>query len=308
MGVEVFFVNYVEEIKKLKKEKNAIILAHYYQNGEIQDIADYLGDSLKLSMMASQTDAKIIVFCGVHFMAETAKILSPEKKVLIPVMEAGCKMANMIDEVSLGLYKENHPDTKVLCYVNSTAKVKALSDCCVTSSNALKIIDHYLAKGEKILYCPDRNLAKYAMKLRNVSFDCWDGDCCIHDNLNRQMVVNMKALHPDALVAVHPEARLEVLEEADYVGSTAGIIDFVKKSDAKAFIVGTEEGILHKLKNDNPGKEFFLLDEGLRCHDMKLTTLKDVYEVLKNETNEVNVEESVRANAYKALDTMLKLS
>ena len=301
-------MDYVEEIKRLKKEKNAIILAHYYQNGEIQDIADYLGDSLKLSMMASQTDAKIIVFCGVHFMAETAKILSPEKKVLIPVMEAGCTMANMIDAVSLGLYKKNHPDTKVLCYVNSTAKVKALSDCCVTSSNALKIIDHYLDKGEKILYCPDRNLAKYAMRLRNVTFDCWDGDCCIHDNLNRQMVVNMKVLHPDALVVVHPEARLEVLEEADYVGSTAGIIDFVKKSPNKSFIVGTEEGILHKLKKDNPEKEFFLLDEGLRCYDMKLTTLKDVYEVLENETNEVNVEESVRANAYKALDTMLKLS
>lgn len=301
-------MDYVEEIKRLKKEKNAIILAHYYQNGEIQDIADYLGDSLKLSMMASQTDAKIIVFCGVHFMAETAKILSPEKKVLIPVMEAGCTMANMIDEVSLGLYKKNHPDTKVLCYVNSTAKVKALSDCCVTSSNALKIIDHYLNNGEKILYCPDRNLAKYAMRLRNVTFDCWDGDCCIHDNLNRQMVVNMKVLHPDALVVVHPEARLEVLEEADYVGSTAGIIDFVKKSPNKSFIVGTEEGILHKLKKDNPEKEFFLLDEGLRCYDMKLTTLKDVYEVLENETNEVNVEESVRANAYKALDTMLKLS
>ena len=301
-------MDYVEEIKRLKKEKNAIILAHYYQNGEIQDIADYLGDSLKLSMMASQTDAKIIVFCGVHFMAETAKILSPEKKVLIPVMEAGCTMANMIDEVSLGLYKKNHPDTMVLCYVNSTAKVKALSDCCVTSSNALKIIDHYLNNGEKILYCPDRNLAKYAMRLRNVTFDCWDGDCCIHDNMNRQMVVNMKVLHPDALVVVHPEARLEVLEEADYVGSTAGIIDFVKKSPNKSFIVGTEEGILHKLKKDNPEKEFFLLDEGLRCYDMKLITLKDVYEVLENETNEVNVEESVRANAYKALDTMLKLS
>lgn len=301
-------LNYVEEIKKLKKEKNAIILAHYYQNKEIQEIADYLGDSYKLSVIASETDADIIVFCGVHFMAETAKILSPDKKVLIPVMEAGCSMANMINEVSLSQYKEKNPDTKILCYVNSTANVKALSDCCVTSSNALKIIDHYLAAGQKILYCPDRNLAKYAMKLRNVKFDCWDGDCCIHDNLTSHMVAEMKNKHQDALVVVHPEARLEVLECADYVGSTAGIIDFVKKSDAKSFIVGTEEGILHKLRKDNPNKEFYLLDEGLRCYDMKLTTLKDVYEVLKNESNEVTVEENIRKKAFDALDTMLKLS
>ena len=301
-------LNYVEEIKKLKKEKNAIILAHYYQNKEIQEIADYLGDSYKLSVIASETDADIIVFCGVHFMAETAKILSPDKKVLIPVMEAGCSMANMINEVSLSQYKEKNPDTKILCYVNSTANVKALSDCCVTSSNALKIIDHYLAAGQKILYCPDRSLAKYAMKLRNVKFDCWDGDCCIHDSLTSHMVAEMKNKHQDALVVVHPEARLEVLECADYVGSTAGIIDFVKKSDAKSFIVGTEEGILHKLRKDNPNKEFYLLDEGLRCYDMKLTTLKDVYEVLKNESNEVTVEENIRKKAFDALDTMLKLS
>ncbi len=301
-------LNYVEEIKKLKKEKNAIILAHYYQNKEIQEIADYLGDSYKLSVIASETDADIIVFCGVHFMAETAKILSPDKKVLIPVMEAGCSMANMINEVSLSQYKEKNPDTKILCYVNSTANVKALSDCCVTSSNALKIIDHYLAAGQKILYCPDRNLAKYAMKLRNVKFDCWDGDCCIHDSLTSHMVAKMKNKHQDALVVVHPEARLEVLECADYVGSTAGIIDFVKKSDAKSFIVGTEEGILHKLRKDNPNKEFYLLDEGLSCYDMKLTTLKDVYEVLKNESNEVTVEENIRKKAFDALDTMLKLS
>lgn len=300
-------MNYVEEIKKLKKEKNAVILAHYYQTGDIQDIADYTGDSLKLSIEASKTKADIIVFCGVHFMAETAKILSPDKKVLLPVLEAGCPMANMIDEIRLTKYKEEHPNAKVLCYVNSTAKVKALSDCCVTSSNAEKIINHYI-KDNDILYCPDENLAKYVMDKENVKFDAWPGHCCIHNDLTKEQVIKMKEMHPDALFIAHPEARLEVLKMADYVGSTQGLISYVKNSDKKEFIVGTENGIMHQLEKNCPDKKFYILTENLVCYDMKLTKMEDIYNVLVNENNEIFVEEDVRKNAYIALENMLKLS
>lgn len=301
-------MDYKAEIEKLKKEKNAVILAHYYQCADVQDVADFLGDSYKLSLEASITKAEIIVFCGVHFMAETAKILSPEKKVLLPVLEAGCPMANMMNEKDLIKYKKNNPNTKILCYVNSTAKVKALSDCCVTSSNAFKIIDYYIKSGNKILYGPDANLAKYQMKLNGYEMDVWNGHCCIHNELTKEDAIKAKKAHPNALLLVHPEARIEVLDEADYVGSTSGIIEYATKSLAKEFIIGTEEGILHPLKLANPNKNFYKLTDNLRCYDMKLTTLEDVYNVLKNENNEILIDEETRIKAKISLDKMMELS
>lgn len=297
-----------ESIKKWKKEKNAIVLAHYYQNDDIQEIADYVGDSLALAQTASKTDADIIVFCGVHFMGETAKILCPNKKVLLPVMEAGCVMANMIDEYQLANYKKQHPDTAIVVYVNSTAKVKALSDVCVTSSNALKIIDYYQSQGKKILYCPDKNLGTYAMDLKGYKFDVWNGCCLIHDRITPSMVDDMKAKYPNALFLVHPECRLEVVKMADYIGSTKQLIEFATKSDAKQFIVGTEIGVIYEMKKRNPDKEFIPLSENMKCRTMKMTKLEDLYKCLKDETNEILLDEEVSKKAKKCLDEMLRLS
>lgn len=296
------------EIRQFKKEKNAIILAHYYQNDDIQEIADYVGDSLALAQTAAKTDAAIIVFCGVHFMAETAKILSPEKKVLFPVMEAGCSMANMMNEIELAEYKEKHPDTKIVVYVNSTAKVKALADVCVTSSNALKIIEHYTKDGGKILYCPDQNLGKYAMKLKGINFDVWHGFCCIHHNLKPEQVFKMKTKYPNAEFVAHPECQMNVLELASYVGSTKQLIEYVSKSDCKQFIIGTEMGVIFEMKRRNPDKEFIPLSDTLKCYDMKLTKLEDLYNCLKNETNEIILDAEVAQKAKNCLDNMLKLS
>lgn len=301
-------MNYIEEIKRLKKEKNACILAHYYQEPEIQDIADYLGDSLKLAQIAMTTDADIIVFCGVHFMAETAKILNPGKKVLLPVMKAGCKMADMISPSALRRYKEEHPNTKIITYVNSTASVKALSDCVCTSTNALKIINHYLDQKQEILYCPDQNLGKYAMQQGGVKFDVWPGCCPIHHFLDRKKVLEMKKRYPNALLIAHPECKLDILELADYVGSTKQMLDFTKASEANEFIVCTEKGVLHAMEKSSPSKKFYLASNTLSCSNMKYTTLKDVYECLSKESNEVFVEEQIAKDAKKALDKMLELS
>jgi quinolinate synthase len=294
------------EINKLKKEKNAVILAHYYQEGSIQDIADYTGDSLYLSQVASETDADIIVFAGVKFMAETAKILSPDKKVLLPVEEAGCPMADMVTEVKLKAYKEKHPERKVVCYVNSTAKVKALSDICVTSSNAEKIIQHY--KNEKLLYVPDKNLGIYMREKYNLDMEVWPGFCCIHNDLTIEQVHDMKQKYPRAEFIVHPEAKLEVVKLADFIGSTKGLLTHVINSDHDEFIIGTEEGIIHTMEKNCPNKKFHILSPDLRCFDMKLTTLEDVYLALKDEQFEIDVDEDTRIKAFKALDKMLKLS
>lgn len=298
----------IEEIKKLKKEKNAIILAHYYQNDDVQDIADYVGDSLALSQIAANTKSDVIVFCGVHFMAETAKILSPNKKVYIPVMEAGCNMANMIDEVRLQEYKDKHPGTKVICYVNSTAKVKALSDVCVTSSNAFKIIEHYVQMKTPLLYCPDQNLGKYVMHKFGYQFDVWPGFCCIHHNLKPSQVLSKKQEYPEASFIAHPECQLDVLELADYVGSTKQLIEFVESSNKQSFIVGTEMGVIHEMKKRCPNKKFYILSDRLCCYDMKLATLKDVYHVLKEDVNEILLDEEIIQQAKKSLDNMLSLS
>lgn len=300
--------NIVNEIKRLKEEKNAVILAHYYQNPEIQDLADYVGDSLALAQVAAKTDADIIVFCGVHFMAETAKILSPNKKVLIPVIEAGCMMANMINEDDLLEYKKNNPDTRILAYVNSTASVKALADCCVTSSNALKIIDHYQKNGDKILYCPDQNLGKYAMNLNGYKFDVWSGFCGIHHNVSISVVDEMKTKYPNAEFIAHPECSLDILKKASYVGSTKQLIEYATQSSCNEFIIGTELGVIHEMKKRNPNKVFIPLTDKLTCRDMKLTKLEDLYKCLNEECNEIFLDDDIIAKARVCLDNMLKLS
>ncbi|MDD3113340.1 MAG: quinolinate synthase NadA [Candidatus Izemoplasmatales bacterium] len=296
----------IEKIKQLKQEKQAVILAHYYQRPEVQDVADYIGDSLDLSRIAAKTNAKIIVFCGVNFMAETAKILSPDKKVLLPVADAGCPMAMMINEKKLREYKQQHPDRVVICYVNSYASVKALSDVCVTSSNAEKIIRRF--QHQKICYVPDKNLGLYLKEKYQLDLETWPGYCCIHNNLKPEQVQEMRHLHPNAKVLIHPEAPLEVLRLADYVGSTSGIIRTATESADQEFIIGTEEGILYPLRQKNPEKKFYLLNKGLLCRNMKKTTLPDVLRSLETETHEIIVEESVRIQARRSLDLMLEWS
>lgn len=298
----------VEEIKRLKKEKNAIILAHYYQPDEIQDIADYLGDSLKLSQIARDSDSDYIIFCGVSFMAETAKILAPNKHVYLPAKNAGCRMTRFINAKSLKEYKDKNPDTKILMYVNSEADVKALADCCVTSSNAMQIIKYYIDNGQKIMYAPDKNLASYAMNQMGVKFEAWQGCCITHQMLQREEVLKLKKKYPDALVLAHPECNLEVLKISDYVGSTKGIINFAHESDKKEFIIATEAGVLHQMKKNDPDKIFHIASSRLICPNMKLTTLEEVYECLKNEANEVFVDQTIANGAKKSLDKMMELS
>jgi len=296
------------DINKWKKEKNAIILAHYYQDGDIQDIADYVGDSLALAQKASKTDADIIVFCGVHFMAETAKLLSPQKKVLLPVMEAGCVMADMMDEAAIKKYKEENPDTIVLMYVNSTANCKQYADVCVTSSNALKIIDHYSKLGKKMLYGPDKNLGAYAMSKSDVKLDLWPGFCGIHNGMKPKDVEAAKAKYPNAEFIAHPECNLDVLAMANYIGSTKQLIEYVTESNSTEFIVGTEMGVLHEMQKRNPNKKFYILSDRLKCYEMKLTRLEDLYNCLKNESNEIFISEEVSKKAVKCVDKMLELS
>ncbi|MBN2503808.1 MAG: quinolinate synthase NadA [Bacilli bacterium] len=295
-----------EKIKALKIEKDAVILAHYYQTGDVQDIADYVGDSLELSRIAAATDKKMIVFCGVNFMAETAKILSPDKKVLLPVEKAGCPMAMMINKKRLEDYRRANPERIVVCYVNSYAEVKALSDVCVTSSNAEKIVKHF--RDKKMLYIPDKNLGSYVKKKYNLDMELWPGYCHVHNNLNLADVEKAREEHPDALFLVHPEAPLAVIEQADFVGSTKGIIEYASASDKKRFIIGTEQGILHPLKKNNPDKEFFPLSTRMTCYNMKYTTLEDVYNALLNETHEITIDPEIQKAAKKSLDLMLELS
>ncbi len=302
MGASMKIIN---EIKKLKEEKDALILAHYYQISEVQDIADYVGDSLELSKLAKATDKKVIVLCGVHFMAETAKILAYNKKVLLPT-DAGCPMADTLNYNKLKEYKDKNPDTIIIGYVNTTAKCKTLFDVCVTSSNALKIINHF--KGKKILYVPDKNLGGYANYLNNLNMEVWNGCCYIHNNLKVEDVIQKKNKYPNALVLIHPEAPLELLKIADYVGSTKEILEFTKKSDAKDFIIGTEKGIIHQLKKASPEKNFILLNEELICNSMKLTTLEEVKNALVNEEIEIKIDIETRSKALKPLEKMFELS
>lgn len=299
----------IEEINKLRDEKNAIILAHNYQVPEIQDIADVVGDSLKLSQIAAESDAKVIVLCGVHFMAESAKILSPEKKVLLPNPDAGCPMADMIDVEKLKEFKSNYPGAPVVCYVNSSAEVKAESDICVTSSNALKIVSSL--ESDTVLFVPDRNLGDYINnQLPDKQIISFDGYCITHNRIRIKEMEEVRISHPGALILAHPECDPEVVKRADFVGSTSAIISFAKQSDAKTFIIATEMGIMHKLEADNKNtdKKFFMLSPSLICANMKKNRIEDIYYSLKEDKYEIEVEESVRLRAKKTLDKMLELS
>jgi len=297
----------VSEIKKLKKEKNAVILAHNYQIPEIQDIADIVGDSLKLSEEAAKTDADIIVFCGVHFMAESAKILSPDKKVLLPAIDAGCPMADMVTAEKLRAYKEINPEATIVCYVNTSAEVKAECDVCCTSSNALKIVESL--DTDNILFAPDRNLGSYInSQLKDKQMELWNGFCITHERVQEAEIKMIKEKKPGVQVVVHPEANPLVVQHADFVGSTSQILDHIRNSDDKEFIVGTEMGILHTLRKQNLYKKFTLLSPALICYNMKKTSLEDVLHVLKTEENEITVDEEIRVKAFESLNRMLEIT
>ena len=295
-----------EEIRRLAKKRKAILLAHNYQLPEIQDIADLTGDSLELSIKAAKTDAEVIVFCGVHFMAETASIVSPEKTVLIPRKDAGCPMADMITPESLDIKLAQIGKMPVVTYVNSTAAVKAHSTVCCTSANVIAVVNS-LAEQE-ILMTPDRNLAQYAASHTNKKIHFWDGYCPIHDRLTANEAQVAKDAHLDALFMAHPECRPEVLALADAILSTSGMLKFAKESEAQSFIVGTEEGLLYPLQRANPEKHFYKASKTMMCEDMKKTTLDVVYRSLKDMAHEVKVPESIRTKAVRAVEKMLKIT
>lgn len=299
------FLALSEEINDLKKKRKAIILAHYYQRPEIQDIADYVGDSLQLSQKAAATDAEVIVFCGVHFMAESAAILSPGKIVLLPDKNAGCPMADMVDAEGLRAYKKRMPGVKVVCYVNSSAEVKAESDICCTSSNAVKVVQSL--EGEEILFVPDENLGRYTSQILERPLNLWPGYCKTHHRMSKEDIIKAKKEYPLAKVIVHPECAEDVCLEADYIGSTAGLIQYAQNSDNQEFIVGTESGILHRLQQSCPDKLFYLASEKLVCPNMKLTTLEKVRDALSTLIPQVTVDEDTRLKAKMALDRMMAL-
>ncbi len=297
-----------KKILKLKKEKNAVIIVHNYQRDEVQDIADISGDSLALSQAAVRTSAKLIVFCGVHFMAESASILNPGKTVLLPVKEAGCPMADMVTVEKLRQKKLEHPDAAVVCYVNSSAKIKSESYICCTSSNAVEVV-RSLKDFKKIIFVPDKNLGRYVQsQLPNKEIILWEGFCSTHIRVQEEDVIEAKKAHPKAKFVAHPECMPEVLALADEVLSTGGMFAYVKKSDAKEFIIGTESGMLYKLKKENPDKIFYLPTEHLICPSMKLTTLGWVAHSLEKNLYEVKVPEDIRLKAEIALNRMLEVS
>ena len=294
-----------EKIMKLKKAKNAVILAHNYQIEEVQLVANYLGDSLALSQVAAEVDADIIVFAGVKFMAETAKILSPDKKVLLPRLDAGCPMADMIVPEELRELKEKHKNAKVVTYVNSTAEIKAESDACCTSSNAVKVVKNIEA--DEIIFIPDRNLGSYVQKMvPEKKIILFEGYCYVHNRIKKEEIEAMKELYPDAIVLVHPEVRAEVTEIADKVLSTSGLLDFVSTSPHKQFIVATEQGLLERMKRENPGKKIYPAFRPKICSNMKRTSLQDVYDSLNEEKYEITVDSSIASRARNALEAMLK--
>lgn len=295
-----------DRIRTLLAKRKAILLAHNYQRDEIQEIADYTGDSLALSQTAAQTPAEVIVFCGVHFMAESASILSPQKTVILPRMDAGCPMADMITVGALKLKKKEFPQAIVVCYVNSSAEVKAESDICCTSANAVRVIKS-LDESRTVLMVPDQNLAKYAGSKLTREIIPWPGFCPTHHRLRAADIQRSKRDHPQALVAAHPECRPEVLALADHICSTSGMYSFARQSEGKEFIIGTEAGVLFKLRRENPEKSFYLPSHRLICPNMKLTALEDIIDVLENMSNVISVPEETRIRAKKALDRMLEI-
>ena len=295
-----------DKILKLKKEKGAIILAHYYQIPEIQEIADYVGDSYYLSKIAKDCEENIIVFCGVKFMAESAKILSPEKTVILPVMEAGCVMADMATEEGLAKLKEERPNAKVVCYINSSTEVKALSDVCCTSSNAENIINNLEEK--EIIFLPDRNLGSYIQeKTPDKKFILWNGFCIVHEAIQKEEILRLKREHEGILTVAHPECSKEIRDISDFIGSTSEIINFVNNSSNKKFIIITEEGVLHQLRKNGEEKEFYIPYGKMVCRNMKMTTLKDLYESLLKMENKIEIDEDLRLKAYNSLKNMHKL-
>ncbi|MGI5911242.1 MAG: quinolinate synthase NadA [Syntrophomonadaceae bacterium] len=296
-----------EYIARRKQELNALILAHYYQLPEIQDVADFVGDSLQLARQAAATDASIIVFCGVSFMAESAKILSPDKVVLLPEKKAGCEMAKMISGQDLRALKEKYPGAVVVCYVNSTAEVKAESDICCTSANAINVV-RSIPEDKTIIFVPDRNLGAYIQSQTGRKMILWEGCCPVHDQLRGKEVQELVKLHPGAKVVVHPECAPDVIGLADAVRSTAGILNYVKSSMDREFIIGTEEGFLYTLQKNCPDKIFYLARQEFRCHDMKLTSLEKLAESLKYLENKIEVDENIRQKAYQTLDRMISIS
>lgn len=300
------------EILQLKKEKNAIILAHYYQTSDIQDIADYVGDSLGLAQKAAETDADMIVFAGVHFMAETAKILNPKAKVIIPDLEAGCSLADSAPADKFRAFKEQYPDHTVISYINCTAELKTMTDIVCTSGNALEIVNS-LPKDEKIIFAPDRNLGGYINRETGRDMILWDGTCEVHDILTSEHIIKLKIQHPDAKLLAHPECQGAVLELADHVGSTSSILKYAQNDSHQKYIVATESGILHQMRKDNPNKEFIIVpsDETCACNDcpyMKLITMEKIHKSMISEEPQIHFSEEMIEKALQPIDRMLRLS
>lgn len=303
----------IEKINLLRKEKNAVIMAHYYQEGAIQDIADMIGDSLALAQWATKTTADILVVCGVHFMGETAKILSPHKKVLVPDMNAGCSLADSCKAEDFEAFIKQHPDHTVISYVNTTAAVKALTDVVVTSTNARKIVDQF-PQDAKLIFGPDRNLGDYINKISGRNMVLWNGACHVHEQFSVEQLVSLKKQYPEAKVLAHPECKNVVLMLADYIGSTQALLNYATESNDTTFLIATESGIIHEMQKRNPSKTFIPIppvDSTCGCNNcqyMRLNTLEKIYNCLKNETPEILIEESIRVKAAKPILKMLEMS
>lgn len=304
----------VKEIKRLKKEKNAVILAHYYQVPEIQDIADFVGDSLQLSQKAAETDADIIVFAGVHFMAETAKILNPDKMVVLPDLKAGCSLADSCPPEAFEKFTKAHPDHIVITYVNCSAEIKALTDIVCTSSNALKIVNS-IPKETPIIFAPDKNLGKYIISQTGRDMLLWDGSCIVHEAFSIEKLIDLHKKYPDHKIIAHPESETHILNTATYIGSTSGMINFVKEHPNEKFIVATEAGILHKMQQEVPNTELIPAPAKedntcacSECHFMKMNTLQKLYNCLLNESPQIEVPEHIRKRALVPIERMLELS
>jgi len=296
----------INEILELKKQRNAVIVAHNYQVDEVQKIADILGDSFALSRYCASSPHETIVFCGVHFMAESAKILSPQKTVLLPEINAGCPMADMVNAEDIRQLRKIYPNAAVVCYINTTAEVKAECEIYCTSSNAVQVIRSL--KEKDIIFVPDMNLGNYiARMVPEKNMIIWNGFCITHHRVTSDDVLNARAVHPDALVLVHPECRPDVVDMADFVGSTKQIMDFGAKSEGRKFIIGTEMGVLFRLREDNPDKEFYLLSQGLICPNMKRTKLISVYNALKEMKHRIEIEDSILIRAKSSLDRMMQV-
>lgn len=299
-------------IASLKKELNAVILAHYYQEGDIQDIADYIGDSLGLSQQAASTSADVILFAGVHFMAETAKILNPDKLVLLPDLEAGCSLADSCPPDKFAQFKAQHPDHIVISYINCTAEIKALSDIICTSSNAVKIVQQ-IPPEQPIIFAPDRNLGRYVMEQTGREMVLWDGSCIVHETFSEKKIVQLKTEHPQAEILAHPECETPVLRHADYIGSTTALLKYAMESNSSEFIIATEPGIIHQMQKDAPHKSFIPAppENNCNCNEcpyMRLNTLEKVYLALKNRTPSIEIPPSIQQKALQPIQKMLEMS